>query len=80
MVFGDPLDWVRRRLGHRSVETTQKYLHTLAELEMETRMALVGDAWEDPRLLRATDLAAEIQDAEDEHVLVGAGDVGEATA
>lgn len=80
MVFGDPLDWVRRRLGHRSVETTQKYLHTLAELEMETRMALVGDAWEDPRLLRATDLAAEIQDAEDEHALVGAGDVGEATA
>ncbi|MFE9328368.1 hypothetical protein ACIHDR_46850 [Nocardia sp. NPDC052278] len=59
MVFGDPLDWVRRRLGHRSVETTQKYLHTLAELEMETRMALVGDAWEDPRLLRPADLTTE---------------------
>lgn len=59
MVFGDPLDWVRRRLGHRSVETTQKYLHTLAELEMETRMALVGDAWEDPRLLRPDDVATE---------------------
>jgi integrase len=26
-IFGDPLDWVRRRLGHRSVETTFKYLN-----------------------------------------------------
>jgi hypothetical protein len=25
------------------------YLHALQELEMETRMALVPDAWEDPR-------------------------------
>jgi hypothetical protein len=25
-IFGDPLDWVRRRLGHRSVSTTQTYL------------------------------------------------------
>ena len=33
-VFGDPLDWVRRRLGHRSVVTTQIYLHALAELEI----------------------------------------------
>lgn len=49
MVFGDPLDWVRRRLGHRSVVTTQIYLHALAELEMETRMMLVPDEWEDPR-------------------------------
>lgn len=48
-VFGDPLDWVRRRLGHRSVTTTQIYLHALEELEMETRMALVSDVWEDPR-------------------------------
>ena len=48
-VFGDPLDWVRRRLGHRSVLTTQIYLHALAELEMVTRMALVPDGWEDPR-------------------------------
>lgn len=48
-VFGDPLDWVRRRLGHRSVTTTQIYLHALEELEMETRMALTSDAWEDPR-------------------------------
>ncbi len=48
-VFGDPLDWVRRRLGHRSGETTQIYLHALAELEMETRMALVPDDWDDPR-------------------------------
>ena len=46
MVFGDPLNWVRMRLGHRSVETTQIYLHTLQELEMETRMALVPDTWE----------------------------------
>lgn len=46
MVFGDPLDWVRRRLGHRSVESTFGYLHTLQELEMETRMALVPNDWE----------------------------------
>jgi len=43
-IFGDPLDWVRRRLGHRSVVTTQTYLHALAELEMVTRMALVMEA------------------------------------
>lgn len=49
-VFGDPLDWVRRRLGHKSATTTQVYLHALEELEMETRMALVPhDLWEDPR-------------------------------
>lgn len=48
-IFGDPLDWVRRRLGHRSVLTTLVYLHALQELEMETRMALVPDLWEDPR-------------------------------
>lgn len=48
-IFGDPLDWVRRRLGHRSVLTTVIYLHALQELEMETRMALVPDVWEDPR-------------------------------
>lgn len=53
-VFGDPLDWVRRRLGHRSVVTTQVYLHALAELEMHTRMELVPDEWDDPsELLRA---------------------------
>ncbi len=40
-IFGDPLDWVRRRLGHKSVTTTVKYLHALAELEMHTRMKLV---------------------------------------
>lgn len=49
-IFGDPLDWVRRRLGHRSVETTFKYLHTLNELAMETRMALVPDEWDAPDL------------------------------
>jgi integrase len=48
-IFGDPLDWVRRRLGHRSVMTTAVYLHALQELEMQTRMALVPDTWEDPR-------------------------------
>ena len=47
-IFGDPLDWVRRRLGHASVVTTQIYLHAVAELEMETRMGLVPDGWEDP--------------------------------
>lgn len=47
-IFGDPLDWVRRRLGHRSVETTFKYLHTLNELAMETRLALVPDDWAAP--------------------------------
>ena len=52
-VFGDPLDWIRRRLGHRSVVTTQVYLHALGELEMQTRMALVPDGWEDPRSARA---------------------------
>jgi site-specific recombinase XerD len=46
MVFGDPLNWVRMRLGHRLVQTTQLYLHTLQELEMQTRMALVPDSWE----------------------------------
>ena len=51
-VFGDPLDWVRRRLGHRSVTTTMIYLHALAELEMETRMALVPDSWEHPGQIR----------------------------
>lgn len=47
-VFGDPLDWVRRRLGHRSVTTTQIYLHALEELELETRLALIPDEWEGP--------------------------------
>jgi replicative DNA helicase len=30
-IFGDPLDWVRRRLGHRSVLTTVIYLHAIAQ-------------------------------------------------
>ena len=45
-IFGDPLDWVRRRLGHRSAETTLKYLHVLQELEMRTRMELIPDDWD----------------------------------
>ncbi|MBK6042237.1 integrase [Streptomyces sp. MBT55] len=48
-IFGDPLDWVRRRLGHASILSTLIYLHALQELEMETRMALVPDTWENPR-------------------------------
>jgi len=51
-VFGDPLDWVRRALGHRSVTTTQIYLHALEELELETRLALIPDDWDDPRAPR----------------------------
>jgi integrase len=47
-VFGDPLDWIRRRLGHRSVESTMIYLHALQELEMRTRMELVPDDWDAP--------------------------------
>lgn len=45
-IFGDPLDWLRRRLGHKSVTTTQVYLHALEELEMETRTALLGASWD----------------------------------
>ncbi|MEU0164017.1 hypothetical protein ABZ214_00835 [Streptomyces iakyrus] len=46
-VFGDPLNWVRIRLGHRSATTTAVYLHTLQELEMRTRLELVPEgAWE----------------------------------
>ncbi|MFI0714084.1 integrase [Streptomyces inhibens] len=48
-IFGDPMDWVRRRLGHSSQLSTLIYLHALQELEMETRMALVPDTWEDLR-------------------------------
>ncbi|MFD9288357.1 integrase [Streptomyces sp. NPDC060030] len=48
MIWGDPLDWVRIRLGHASLETTQKYLHTLRELEIQTRLMLVPDLWEHP--------------------------------
>jgi site-specific recombinase XerD len=60
-IFGDPLDWVRRRLGHRSVETTFKYLHTLNELAMETRLALVPDEWAELQL-PAEELSGEIAD------------------
>ncbi|MFI2562276.1 hypothetical protein [Nocardia farcinica] len=60
LVFGDPLDWVRRRLGHRSVLSTQTYLHVLAELEMETRMALVPEDWDDPRRTPAERFADDI--------------------
>jgi hypothetical protein len=62
-IFGDPLDWVRRRLGHRSVETTFKYLHTLNELEMETRLALVPGEWDEYRL-PAEELTSEMADEE----------------
>jgi hypothetical protein len=59
MVFGDPLRWVSIRLGHASIEMTLKYLHTLAELELETKLALVPDEWE-PLELHPDDLAAEL--------------------
>jgi integrase len=45
-IFGDPLDWVRRRLGHSSIASTLIYLHALQELEMRTRMTLVPDDWD----------------------------------
>lgn len=58
-IFGDPLDWVRRRLRHASVLSTLIYLHALQELEMETRMALVPDSWEDVRDTAVNDLGDE---------------------
>jgi integrase len=45
-IFGDPVNWLRIRLGHSSRTTTEKYLHTLQELEWETRQALIPDDWE----------------------------------
>jgi site-specific recombinase XerD len=69
MVFGDPLNWVRMRLGHSSIQTTQIYLHTLQELEMETRMALVPDGWE-PTGVHLEDLG-EPQDLNDAEVAIG---------
>ncbi|MET9659022.1 hypothetical protein [Streptomyces sp. NPDC006510] len=56
-IFGDPLDWVRRGLGHRSILTTLIYLHALQELEMKTRMALVPGTREDPRDTPLTELS-----------------------
>jgi hypothetical protein len=47
-IFGDPLDWIRRRLGHSSIESTMIYLHALQELEMRTRMELVPGDWDAP--------------------------------
>lgn len=69
-IFGDPLDWVRRRLGHRSILTTLIYLHALQELEMETRMALVPDTWDDPRDTPLTQIGDDAvpADAEQEAV------------
>lgn len=66
-IFGDPLDWVRRRLGHRSVVTTQIYLHLpfgtsasgfRAEVESEQALA------------RGEDLLAMV-DQHQHHNLVG---------
>jgi len=60
MIFGDPLRWVSLRMGHARIETTFVYLHTLAELEFESRLALVpGQDWE-PLELHPADMAAEL--------------------
>src|SRR5699024_10895708 len=48
-VFGAPLDWVRRRLGHRSVTPPQIDLQALETLNTEPRMIHTADAWVDPR-------------------------------
>jgi site-specific recombinase XerD len=69
MVFGDPLNWVRIRLGHRSIQTTQIYLHTLQELEMETRMALIPDSWE-PTGVHPDDLEVP-QEVDNEEAAIG---------
>jgi site-specific recombinase XerD len=69
MVFGDPLRWVQMRLGHRFIQTTQRYLHTLQELEMETRMALVPDGWE-PTGVHPEDLD-DPQEPDDEEPAIG---------
>ena len=53
------------RLGHRSVVTTQIYLHALEELEMETRLALTAEAWDDsrdPALLAASHGSATLEE------------------
>lgn len=63
-VFGDPLDWVRRRLGHKSVTTTMVYLHALSELEMETRMALIPSDWEEAPLTSQTETGFKDADPE----------------
>jgi integrase len=47
MIYGDPLRWVQMRLGHASMTSTLRYQHTLHELEMQTRMALIPDSFED---------------------------------
>ncbi|WP_199692392.1 site-specific integrase [Microbacterium telephonicum] len=59
MVWGEPIRWVQARLGHRSQETTNLYLHALERLEMETRIALIDEAWDD-----ALKLFAHLQDSD----------------
>lgn len=59
MVFGDPLNFLRLLLGHRSIETTSIYLHALAEIELETRLMLLGDDWGLPPEARVTPQEAE---------------------
>jgi hypothetical protein len=75
MIFGDPLNWVRQRLGHASVESTLVYLHVLGELEMESRLALVPDSWETVGLAPG-DLAAELTGHTDRPDGGDAGDAG----
>ena len=47
--------------GFQNVETTFKYLHTLNELAMETRLALVPDEWAELQL-PAEEFSGEIAD------------------
>ncbi|MCR2818919.1 tyrosine-type recombinase/integrase [Microbacterium sp. zg.Y1090] len=51
MIWGEPIRWVQARLGHKSQTSTEIYLHTLERLEMETRMTLVDENWDDARAL-----------------------------
>ncbi|WP_432432630.1 tyrosine-type recombinase/integrase [Cryobacterium breve] len=45
LIHGDPLDWVRIRLGHASKLTTLKYVHALADMDPETRRDVASADW-----------------------------------
>lgn len=46
MAFGDPLNFLRIMLGHRSIETTSVYLHAMSAIELEAKLHLLGDSWD----------------------------------